>query len=306
MKFTFPFSRAISPDEMILCIDVGGTRIKHCLIPSSFADLVAMVETGTFPKLNAVNWDCSSDSLRRGSLQHGISDIIRKNLAKTPITQISISITGGVSSNGLELNGWLMDRGAPHNLVAEVQHALVKRHNHRGQIVISLSHDSYAWGNGVRNFYKLSGKATFESIGILALGTGIGFSILTPTSVIVRELSDTRYNWGKLFKKAGHADDQNYRVHAHLAKEYVEWAKSQNWSDDFRLSDMADRLNFVMDEISRVHGLRKFIVCGGYSHYYEKAAGIISSEKASFLTDSTIGHGTNCSGIIPMLGIIGF
>lgn len=271
----------------VICVDVGGTRIKIAKIPADASEAVAC-----FPrlKIQADLWDASRDSKRLANI---IADRIRPLITEgPPVARTIISLPGGVSADGKRYTGWLKHHGVGDGFLPQLANL-----SGVSPSSICMVHDSYVWANGAGTWCRLERHGIRGAIGVLAIGTGVAFGIVTPAHLAVRELMSANYNFRELLR---HAGSTNQNVHDHIGRMYFDWRSTQGWPHDRELSDQTKRLRLLLDELGRKHDFDRILIGGGYAEQY--VAGASAFPKVEWLVRSRLPFDPN---FIPMLGMLG-
>ena len=165
-----------------------------------------------------------------------------------------------------------------------------------GRGSVSICNDSFAWGQGVRSWIHQSGRSLAGGIGLLVVGTGVAFTVLTDTGVAVRHIHDwNRYDWSDLARFANftHGD----WIHKHLGAGYFQWRDSRFQTDDVRNDETTRRYQLVFDQLSKAHNLSRFLIGGGCAPKFE---GCNFIQQVGTLACGDVGFDP---GFLPLLGL---
>lgn len=273
--------------EPVLCIDVGGSAVKSWTFNSAMEqNLWETISDQSSSGVQRRDWDPK----RSGT---GLVEIIGKSVGDLP-QHVAISIGGSnVSANGRNYHDWLTHAGrVPENLAEEVEKALKLP---KGRV--SIRSDSWAWAQGVRSFLRHNKKGTGTGVGLLVVGTGVAYSILTDTGVTIRHLhSKGRYDWKALSKFAKF--DPGGWIHHHLGGGYFKWRDGKFGDLTDRREETRERYRLLFEELTRKDNVGAFIIAGGYADELEDC---LAPDNLIFLTKPRICFDP---GFIPMIGML--
>jgi predicted NBD/HSP70 family sugar kinase len=274
------------PNNNVLFVDVGGTNIRAAVLPDwSPPEFFKALAENPELKMRRKMWNPKKDG---GSLASLITERVAGDLE---IHRAVISIPGKVSLNGREYKGWLKGgltwKGVPKNLAATIEKTIPLT---KGSV--NMLNDAAAWGQGTRALMRDRGVWILGGVGMLTVGSGVGFSIVTSSGVTAKELW-SGYNWSKLNHHARHRDT----VHVNLARDYFEWREKQKWDADRKAEDAGIRLRLVLEELARRHQIKNFVVGGGYAKEFMACD---SKFNIAFLTQESLGFDPD---FIPMIGL---
>lgn len=276
----------------LICVDVGGTNIKVCRLPTDLAEAISSIMAGEI-KFTEYGWDpCASGPTLDKEILKMVGSI-------SPSSRMVLAIPGlPISSNGQEYHGWLNSHhGVPVNLPKRLLEG-----SDDALIAVTMIHDSWAWGRGVQAVIRCHKKFINDAIGVLAIGTGIGFSIITAAQICTREVADERYDFKELFRYADPTNlSEPYRVHDHIGRKYFEWRKNQNWTESKSIEDQTKRLGLLCEQLQHQHNINYFIVTGGYANEYAKSGSIPEVKRVEYFIEQTLGF---THGFVPMLGML--
>jgi len=144
---------------------------------------------------------------------------------------------------------------------------------------------------------RLCRKRPHGGVGLLVMGTGVAFSIISDTGITSLGVCDSWYDWKELCGIA-YCEVEAHAVHRHLASEYFEWRKTQQWDSKALQRNAQDRLQAVLKELERHHHVENWVVAGGYASEFENG---LYSYRIEFLTKSRLHFDP---GFIPLVGLI--
>lgn len=274
----------------ILCVDIGGSAIKIAVLSaSSHVEFIEQLYGGNCPHLKRTEWKPKED---------GASNVVELIQNSIPIgakfSSVLISLPGEeVSANGRKTRNWLQQRhGMPADLASKIEEAFDLQ-----QDSASLCHDTLAWGLGVRALLASEGKNAGSGIAVLAVGTGVAYSVVRTTSVATQHLhAQSRYDWQKLAELANF--NPNDWIHDHLGTEYFQWRDNKFNAPQERQQETQTRFQLLLDELERRDLLSTFVFAGGLANELEKCS---FNQNHICLTKSTLGFDPE---FVPMLGML--
>lgn len=275
-------------DGQILYLDIGGSAVKSAIIPchsaNDFCDYLAKTPSA---KVTRTEWNPAESG-------ETLSEIASRLVSKSEnVRRIAISIGGSkVSSNGREYKDWMTRKGRlESNLADDLEKKLGLSHGS-----VSIRNDSFAWGQGVRSWLHQSGKSLGDGIGLLVVGTGVAFTVLTDTGVEIRHIHDwDRYDWSDLARFANfkHGD----WIHNHLGAGYFRWRDNEWHSEDDRREETNRRYQLLLNQLSKAHNLSRFLIGGGCASRFE---GCNFTQQVSTLAYREVGFDP---GFLPLIGL---
>lgn len=248
--------------KLILCVDIGGTRIKYSVLPQK-PNLKDIGSAKLFD-LRTLGWLNKSFS-NLFSNNHWASITSNKNISN--YTDLAVCVPGPISEGKYFERNDLIDCGIPKNLKVSIQNSL--------NIPVTLIKDADAWAIGVEKYFKLTKKdINFPAI-VLVFGTGIGVSIIKSSNEIYSiEISKAPCEFNHLSYKASHPIDQSWTVHNIIGNRYFEWISqdNQNWSYDKIRVEFTSRINAFILDLKKIlpNNINEFetIVLGGGNSEY--------------------------------------
>lgn len=201
----------------ILCIDVGGTRIKSAVLVKnpSREDL----KVAEFVAIRTLGWlNHSLPDLLKPDCWAGLAD--HYNRKKIGYDHISISVPGPVDKDGCFLRSDLTTTGAakcPRRLRDALEQASGKS--------VTIIKDADAWMLGFLRYAELFGVPIKYPVFSMAFGTGIGASMATDSETIysteISELDGAV--WMKLRKTAQRDFANSWDVHGIIGVPFFDW-----------------------------------------------------------------------------------
>jgi ROK family len=248
--------------KSILCVDVGGTRIKYAVLPQK--SKLENISSSKLFNLRTLGW--LNDSFSNLFSKHHWASVISKNSISN-YTDIAVSVPGPISEGKYFKRNDLIDRGMPKNLKESIQKS--------SDMPVTLIKDADAWAIGVAKYLKLKKSDVNFPILVLAFGTGVGASIIkSPSEFYSIEISKAPCKFIHLSNKSGNSVDQSWKVHNRIGNHFFEWVSKDrpNWSYDKIRSEFTKRVSaFILDMRNILPGdLNKFetvVLGGGNSEY---------------------------------------
>jgi hypothetical protein len=225
----------------ILCVDIGGTRIKAGVLPpeASLRD-VQEARLGMVPTLGWLN-----DSLPRLLSAKNVSAILRRGTVEPEYDAIRVAVPGPVTGGRHFERDDLWALGVARDLKCAFE-------EHSDPLPVSLIKDADAWAVGiVRCPELLETPLEYPSL-VLTLGTGVGMSAARSPDVIVslEVAASPPGAWDRLTAAAGPSIRKSWQVHQILGREFFAWVAEQNkrWSAEKIRQEFTRRvIAFVLD-----------------------------------------------------------
>ena len=249
----------------ILCIDVGGTRIKAAVLPRDleFSKLkkIPLVAMRTLGWLNQSLPEILSD-------RNWASLVLRLPDAEF-YDEIAIAVPGPVRNGRFFREDLLV----PRELLKAFQEWTDKR--------VYLYEDAYAWAIGAMTLQSMQEKAIEFPALVLAFGTGVGCAVACgPEQFVSVELSEWPHGFSKLESTSKHPVSPAYQVHQILGKPFFEWVdrSHQEWTYDIIREEFSQRVASMVQDMTgpladrsirghRIGSLRTLIVGGGNAEF---------------------------------------
>jgi len=277
----------------ILCIDVGGTRIKAAVMSGPLGiNELKMITPSTMRSLGWLN----------GSLPKIISvDHWAGMISKISddYLEIAICVPGPVKGGQFYRN----DRASvPRNLQSECQkYAKNKK--------VRIYKDADAWMAGAIAFRKLSHKTLKYPAIALIFGTGVGLSAaLDETSIQSLEITELPIPFEHLAEGSGCPIDKKWKVHDILGKQFFEWVDNhqKEWDYDRVRKEYSKRVvalfNDIAPHLSRYAGNINTLIFGGGNAEYISISHL--SEKCGVQIKSLYSRDSEVNpDVVPLVGL---
>ncbi|MGJ8641775.1 MAG: alpha/beta hydrolase [Luteolibacter sp.] len=267
----------------VLHVDIGGGSVRTWIAPEmTNEEAFDSLRKGESTAMSRTAWNPEIDGRR-------LPDIIQEMLpADLAVTRVLVAIPDNPSPNGRRCDGWLKQKcGVPENLSEALEERLSLLTGS-----VTLLNDGIAWGQGAKALMRHSGVWNLGGVGVLAMGTGVGFAVVTQSRVTPKDLK-SGYNLSKLCKVANHGGD----VHVNLGTPYFKWMEQQGWDQERQTADATRRLELLIEEIDKVDQIDTFLVGGGHAPWF---GSINDRFKTIYLTEETLGFDP---GYIPLIGL---
>ncbi len=209
----------------ILCIDIGGTRIKSAVFPEK-------------PSLEQVKTTAPLAIRTLGWLNHSLPDLLKPDhwagLAShyehkgVSYDRIAVSVPGPVDEQGC------FDRADLVDGPAKIQKRLRNALEEAAGKPVTLIKDADAWMLGFLRYAALIEENFKYPALILAFGTGVGVSAATgPDTIHSIEISRCPVTaWPKLQERSHYEITEGWHIHRILGRPYFEWVEREHreWS----------------------------------------------------------------------------
>jgi hypothetical protein len=247
--------------KRVLCIDIGGTRIKWAILHSD-PSLVALQQTSIF-RMSSVGWENQTlpDLL---SPAHG-AGILHRSGSIPPFGAVSCAVCTEVNQAG-EIVGGLLDRGVPADLRWQFERLVCRP--------VRLQNDSEAWLRGSLRYAELMGERLAFPCLALIFGTGVAFAhAREPESIQAMEFRGS-FCGNQIARFIGQ-DRLSYpgEVHRILGTPFFDWAARHvecvSWSYDIVRQEFTDRVSALARDIQEeyVPGVKTLFIGGGHADY---------------------------------------
>ncbi|MHC4129269.1 MAG: hypothetical protein ACYS15_18885 [Planctomycetota bacterium] len=248
----------------ILCVDIGGTRIKAAVLPPEASHRDAQgAQLVMVPTLGWLN-----DSLPRLLTPENVSAILQRGPVEPEYDAIRVAVPGPVTEGRYFERQDLWAQGVPRHLKGAFE-------KHSDPLSVWLLNDADAWAVGiVRSPELFQTPLEYPSLA-LTLGTGVGISVASsPSEIVSLEVAASpSITWDRLTATAGPTIHDSCQVHQILGREFFEWVAGQKkrWSAERIRQEFTKRvIAFVLDARDSLYeglgedfGAFKSLVVGG-------------------------------------------
>lgn len=236
--------------KKVLCIDVGGTRIKAAVLPERLTDSVLARQP--ICVLGTLGW-------LNGSLPELLSPDNPFSLVNQPglaadYNAVAIGVPGPV------VDGRFLrtDLGVPEELGREFERFTDKP--------VRVVKDADAWTIGAATWTLRSDQEiAYPALG-LTLGTGVGMSLAQgPDDFRSLEVSAMAVHFAETERASGYAIDQNWKVHHVLGNPFFEWVRAdkRHWTRRRVRQEYSKRVVAFVRDLRSCLPLRSVLLGGG-------------------------------------------
>jgi hypothetical protein len=283
----------------ILCIDIGGTRIKAAILKNDID--INFLKNTTVEIIPSLGW--LNSSLPNIISNNHPASLIQQCTSLTGYDYISISVPVNVVNNGTEIiDNRVGRRGLPQDLK--------KAFEAQSNCEVFIMNDSICWLSGALNYCRLNEvKIEFPCL-LIALGTGVGLGYSSHMYHSENlELSNHYRRFPQLSQASVQLIDRGWKVHGCLGEKYFYSLKNEHkdWTyldiqDDFTkritalLQDIKDKnlINFM--------DLKTIFIGGGNASYVN--SDILSNNLQKNICMLTLSNLQINPDLIPLLGQI--
>ncbi|MGE5632719.1 MAG: hypothetical protein ACM3TR_16755 [Caulobacteraceae bacterium] len=252
----------------ILCIDIGGTRIKAAILWDNI-DLQSLKNTKV-EVIRSLGW-VNSSLPQIISKQHPAS-ILQQNSSLNQYDCVSLSMPVKVIDNGAEVIGYYVEKcGVPKDLKKAFWDVC--------NCEVVVKNDSVCWLSGALNYSRLcSMEIEFPCLSI-ALGTGVGIAFSEQMHTVSDfDLSNIDIYFLNLSNRSNQLIDQGWKIHACLGEKYFYWVKSEHkeWTYYNIQEDYTKRVIAFLKDIKAVqsidfNNIKTIFIGGGNAEYINYA-----------------------------------
>lgn len=285
----------------VLCIDVGGTRIKSAVLPEnpSLEDLKASESVA----IRTLGWlNHSLPDLLKPNCWAGLADYY--NRKRFGYDHISISVPGPIDKQGCFLRDDLTEKSAkcPKRLRDSLEQASGKS--------VTIIKDADAWMLGFLRYSELMGESLKYPILSMAFGTGIGASMATDSETIysieIRWLDSAV--WKNLRKSAQRDFSDSWEVHRIIGRPFFEWAEKTHpeWAYPTIREQFSARVLATCEDLApvlerRVGKIGTLVLAGGNAEF--ASVGTLTKSLDCRVVPLTDRHAQLQPDIISLLGV---
>jgi hypothetical protein len=247
----------------ILCIDIGGTRIKAAILNDN-------ITTEELKKINVTTIGTL------GWMNNSLPQIIDKNHSASLICEngnlehydsITIGVPLKVVDNGKSVEGHYTQFGVPENLLEAFKE--------KANCDTVITSDSIAWLQGTLKYFQLSSiEIEFPCLAVI-LGTGVGLAYSdSHTKIKGLELNEHNYYFENLSDVLNEDIHMGGRIHDVLGEKFFQYVKDtkRSWTYVEIQNEYTERLiAFLKDSkettLYNYKDIRSIIIGGGNSKY---------------------------------------
>jgi len=238
----------------ILCIDVGGSRIKAAVLPKELdVNGLGKYKIETMRTLGWLN-----QSLPEIVSNENWASLAGQKKLSDEYSEIAICVPGPVRNGEFERT----DVSVPRDLQRRLENISNKP--------VLLVKDADAWTAGAATFARLTNKPFNFPAVALAFGTGVGFSVACDRDRILSvEMSQWPWDFPSLQQASGQPIKEPWMVHHILGKQFFEWVdeKQKDWTYERIRNEFSNRVSALLKDtiprISKAVGDVKTVIIGG-------------------------------------------
>lgn len=231
----------MEPVSKILCVDIGGTRIKAGVLSHEAGQReVQGAQVVVVPTLGWLN-----DSLPRLLSTENVSAILRRGLVEPEHGEIRVSVPGPVTEGRYFERHDLWAQGVPRDLKRAFE-------EHSDPLSVWLIKDADAWAAGIVRCAELFEIPLEYPSLVLTVGTGVGISAARSPDVLMslEVAASPPCAWDRITAAAGPSISESWQVHQVLGREFFAWvaAEKKRWSFERIRREFTKRvIAFVLD-----------------------------------------------------------
>ena len=254
-------------NKNILCIDIGGTRIKSAVLPEH--PTFDQVKNAPSLVVRTLGW--LNHSLPK-LLDPGHWPSLAAHYHKQGINYdaVALSVPSVIDAEGL------FKRADLTHGPAKVPERLLASLSKSAGCPVSVVKDADAWMMGFQAYARQTGiKAEFPSV-LMAFGTGFGISAAASLDNVVSLEASSRLakSWKKLAAASGYNITEGWHVHQIIGRPFFEYVeKSQQAWDHLAIRDeYTKRVTAALDDIlpwieGALGPIRTLVLAGGNAEY---------------------------------------
>ena len=251
--------------KTILCIDIGGTRIKGAVLPRT----LELSKLDKIPRVAIRTLGWLNESLPEIVSDRNWASLVKRLPDAGSYDEIAIAVPGPVRNGRF----FRQDLSVPKELRKAFQERTDKR--------VHLYKDADAWAVGAVSLQAVQGSAVDFPALVLAFGTGVGCAVACgPEQFLSQELSGWSHGFPKLAIASKHPVSPAYQVHQILGKPFFEWVgrSHRRWTYDIIRKEFSQRVAALVQDLTGplagrvvcgqpIGSLRTLIVGGGNAEF---------------------------------------
>jgi hypothetical protein len=253
----------------ILCVDVGGTRIKATVLPWEINDIQTLQNA---PKMTVRSLGWLNKSLPNIINKDNWASLINQETRFPDFDFVALCVPGLVK-NGLF---YRQDLGIPTDL-----HKRLMKLTER--TVCPLIKDADAWTIGALSYLKMQDEYTATPTLTVVFGTGIGVSAASSSKTIDSiDISEWGHGFPLVEKKSGQKITLPWEIHAILGRQFFDWVgdHKRHWTYQRIREEFTDRLIALLKDLlprmNNVTGTIGNVLIGGGNAEYASISTIES------------------------------
>jgi len=249
----------------LLCIDIGGTRIKGAVLPRA----LELSKLDKIPRVAIRTLGWLNESLPEILSDRNWASLVKRLPDAGSHDEIAIAVPGPVRGGSFLRK----DLSVPKELLKALQERTDKR--------VRLYNDADAWAVGAVTLQAMQGRSVEFPALVLAFGTGVGCTAaIDPEQFLPLELSDWKYGLPELEIASGRSVSPADQVHRILGKRFFEWVdqSQKSWTYDTIRKEFSERVAALVRDMAgpvgdrvvrgqRIGSLRTLFVGGGNAEF---------------------------------------
>jgi len=282
----------------ILCIDIGGTRIKSAILWDNM-DLDSLKDT-KIEIIRSLGW-LNSSLPQIISKTHPYS-LVNKNSNLGNYNSISLSVPAKIINSDMEILGHHIEkRGLPKNLKKSIED--------EANCEVFICNDAVCWLSGSISYCSLCSISIDFPCLLITLGTGVGAAFSKHINHIEDlEISNVHGRFPQLSKASNQVIDTGWKVHACLGEKYFNWVKNEqkHWTylkiqEDYNNKVLSFLLDIKQKNLADFESIKTIFIGGGNADYLNNDVLSSSLNKNVYvLSSSNLQINPD---VIPLLGL---
>ncbi len=274
--------------KKVLCIDVGGTRIKAAVLPERLTDSVLAGQPVCV--LGSLGW-----------LNRSLPELLSPDNPFSLVNQPGVAadydaVAIGVPGPVVDGRFLRTDLDVPEELGREFQCFTDKP--------VSVVKDADAWTIGAATWtLRADQEIVYPALG-LTLGTAAGVSLaLGPDRFRSLEVSAMAVHFAETERASGYAIDQNWKVHHVLGNPFFEWVRAdkRHWTRRRVQQEYSKRVVAFLRDLRSCLTLRS-VLLGGGNAVFVSAAAVRSQTGAHIMSVSDASNSIGAD-LVSLLGL---
>ena len=248
----------------ILCIDIGGTRIKAAILKNDLT--LKELENTNVKTMETLGW--LNSSLPQIIAKDHFASLVNIDECLKNYDIVAIGVPFKVNNKEKKVEGYYInENGVPGNLMQAFKD--------RTNCEVLITNDSMAWLYGALNYYKLLSKEIKFPCLTVTLGTGVGLAYADSYSDIKGiEASEQKYVFSHLSNSSNENVYRGAEIHKVLGEKFFRDVKDshQRWTYLKIQNQYTERLislfkDFEETNLFNYEKIKSIIIGGGYLKY---------------------------------------
>lgn len=265
----------------ILCIDIGGTRIKSALLNDEIT--IEELKNTNVKTMETLGW--MNSSLPQIMCKNHPASLIHDNENLGHYNSIAIGVPLKVVDNGKIVEGHYIKFGVPKNLFEAFKE--------KAHCDIVITNDGRAWIHGILEYFQLcSIEIEFPCLAVV-LGTGVGLAYSDSyTKIKGLEFSHHNHNFKHLSTIINEDIHDGSRIHDLLGKRFFHDIedKYKTWTYLEIQNEYTERLLCLFKDMEEANlynfkNVKSIMIAGGNSKYLSLSSLKSSINKSTYILD---------------------